>query len=81
MQSTGGLGASAWVRSPAEAAADTGPPTPTVLTARVVHQRITSATVFRGTFTASGTVSFTPRGLRSRRTAPRPPGAPATPLW
>ncbi|MFG2125127.1 hypothetical protein [Streptomyces sp. NPDC048710] len=59
--STGGLGASAWVRSPAEAAADTGPPTPTVLTARVVYQRLTSATVFRGTFTARGTVSFTPR--------------------
>lgn len=59
--STGGLGASAWVRSPAEAAADTGPPTPTVLTARVVHQRLTAVTVFRGTFTASGTASFTPR--------------------
>ncbi|MFF5475583.1 hypothetical protein [Streptomyces achromogenes] len=59
--STGGLGASTWVRSPAEAAADARPPTPSVLTAPVVVRHLTSATVFRATFTASGTVGLAQR--------------------
>lgn len=57
--SAGGLGASTWVRSPAEAAAEARPPLPTVLTAGVVFEQLARNTIFRGTFTARGTVSFT----------------------
>ncbi|GLY79255.1 peptidoglycan-binding domain-containing protein [Actinoallomurus iriomotensis] len=61
MVSMVGLVASAWVRSPAELAAEAKPPTPTVLTAAVVFKKLTRNTIFRGTFAASGTVSFTPK--------------------
>lgn len=58
--STGGLVASAWVKSPAEVAADTKAPKGSVITAPVVSQVLKNTLVFRGSFAAAQTVTFTP---------------------
>jgi hypothetical protein len=57
---TAGLVASQWVKSPAEVAAETAPPTPTVITAPVSYGMLRSTVVFRGTFSSGRIVSFTP---------------------
>ncbi len=58
--STGGLAASAWVKSPAQEIAETKAPPPTRLTAPVVSQVLAQTVVIRGTFSAANTVNFTP---------------------
>lgn len=58
--SVAGLIASMWVRSPAEIAAATGPPKASVITAPVSYQVLRDTVVFRATFSATETVSFTP---------------------
>jgi HlyD family secretion protein len=55
-----GLVASAWVKSPAQVAAETAPPKPSLITAPVFYGVLRDTVVFRGTFSAAATVSFTP---------------------
>jgi HlyD family secretion protein len=55
-----GLVASAWVRSPAQVAAETAPPAPSRITAPVSYGVLRDTVVFRGTFSAARTISFTP---------------------
>ncbi len=56
----GGLIGAAWVRSPAQLAAQIAPPPPTVLTAPVVRQVVNESVVTRGTVTAAHQVTATP---------------------
>lgn len=58
--SVAGLVASVWVKSPAQVAAQTAPPIPSLLTAPVSYGVLRDTVVFRGMFSAAGTVSFTP---------------------
>lgn len=55
-----GLVASLWVKSPAEIVAQTGPPTPSLITAPVSYGVLQDTVIFRGTFSAPRIVSFTP---------------------
>ncbi|WP_147449613.1 peptidoglycan-binding domain-containing protein [Actinomadura pelletieri] len=63
--SIGGVAASGWVRSPAEVAANTDPPTATVITAPVVYKVLRNSVVVRGTFETAQTTSFTPSSVLS----------------
>ncbi|MEV0575143.1 peptidoglycan-binding protein [Streptomyces sp. NPDC050392] len=53
---------SAFVKSPAQAAADAGPPAPDVLTAPVERRVLADTVVTRGTVSASQTVELAPAG-------------------
>ncbi len=55
-----GTAASHWVKSPAQAAADTAPPVPSMITARVSYSVLRNTVVFRGTFSSGRVLSFTP---------------------
>ena len=55
-----GTAASHWVKSPAQAAADTAPPVPSMITARVSYAVLQNTVVFRGTFSSGRVLSFTP---------------------
>ncbi|MFJ6899401.1 hypothetical protein [Streptomyces hokutonensis] len=55
-----GAGAAALVRSPAQAAAESAPPPPDVLTARVEKRVISQAVIARGTVTTSRHIEVTP---------------------
>jgi HlyD family secretion protein len=68
-----GLVASHWVKSPAEVAAETAPPPPSVITAPVSFGLLRNTVVFRGNFSSGQIVSFTPSG----EVAPGGVGAPA----
>lgn len=57
-----GAGASLLIKSPAQAAAETGPPPPDVLTAPVERRVLTSTVVTRGQVIAGRTVDVTPAG-------------------
>ena len=71
--SVGGVGAAQWVRSPAEAAARTRAPEPSVITAPVVRQVLRNTVVFRGSFSDGRTVAATPvTAAVTRRGASRP---------
>lgn len=61
--SAGGMFAAQWVQSPAEAAARTQAPTPSVITAPVVRQVLQNTVVFRGTFSNGRTISVTPTSV------------------
>lgn len=71
--SAGGLLAAQWVRSPAEAAAATRAPKPSVITAPVVRRVLRNTVVFRGSFSDGRTVAATPASAAvTRRGASRP---------
>ncbi|WP_369392378.1 peptidoglycan-binding protein [Streptomyces sp. CG1] len=59
-----GLGASQVIKSPAQAAADTAPPPPSVLTASVERRVLRDSVIIRGTVAASQTVQIAPSGSR-----------------
>lgn len=61
--SAGGIAGATLVRSPAQVAADTRAPTPSVITAEVVHQVLSRTVVLRGTFSDGRTISATPTSL------------------
>ncbi|MDI5969402.1 peptidoglycan-binding protein [Streptomyces sp. SL13] len=56
------LGASRFVKSPAQAAADTAAPPPSVMTAPVEDRVLKDSVILRGTVSASQTVEITPSG-------------------
>ncbi len=56
------LGASRYIKSPAQAAADTEPPPPTVMTAPVEDRVLKDSVILRGTVAASQTVDIAPSG-------------------
>ncbi len=72
----GGLVASRYVQSPAELAAAAEAPPPSVITAPVSYGVLRTTVVFRGTFSAGRTISFTP----SSEVAPGGSGPPARSL-
>ncbi|WNM33660.1 peptidoglycan-binding protein [Streptomyces sp. Li-HN-5-11] len=57
-----GLGASQVIKSPAQAAADTAAPPPSVMTAPVERRILRDSVIVRGTVTASQTVEVAPSG-------------------
>ncbi|MEY9927707.1 peptidoglycan hydrolase-like protein with peptidoglycan-binding domain [Catenulispora sp. GP43] len=57
----GGLAASAYVKSPAEQAAETRAPTPSVLTAPVLSTVLQNTVIVRGMVVAGGEIAVTPR--------------------
>ncbi|WP_017236301.1 peptidoglycan-binding protein [Streptomyces sp. SS] len=57
-----GFGASLLVKSPAQAAADSRPPAPSVITAPVEYRTLSSSMVIRGTVVAGQSVEITPGG-------------------
>lgn len=67
------MASSSFVQSPTQAAADAGPPQPSVLTAPVTSQRLQSTVVLRGTFSEGKKVSVTPTSVAA--TAENPAGA------
>lgn len=58
--SAGGLIGAAWVKSPAQVAAQTGPPAPSLLTATVSRQVVSKTLTSRGIVTAAQQVEATP---------------------
>lgn len=73
--STGGVYAAQWVQSPAEAAARTRAPKPSVITAAVVRQVLRNTIVFRGSFSNGRTVSAAPTGVAVTQPAAQQPHA------
>lgn len=67
----GGLGASLFVKSPAQAAAEAAPPAPDVLTARVEERVLRDSVVTRGTVMAEQTLDIAP-GVASGEDAGEP---------
>ncbi|MEY9849026.1 HlyD family secretion protein [Streptacidiphilus sp. BW17] len=61
--SAGGVVAATSIRSPAQVAADTQAPTPSVITAPVVQEVLRSTVVLRGTFSDGQTISATPTSV------------------
>ncbi|MEU9298425.1 peptidoglycan-binding domain-containing protein [Streptomyces sp. NPDC048266] len=57
-----GFGASLLIKSPAQAAADSRPPAPSVITAPVEYRTLASSVVLRGTVVAGQSVEITPGG-------------------
>ncbi|MFE6053969.1 peptidoglycan-binding protein [Kitasatospora sp. NPDC056446] len=57
---SGGLLASLWIKSPAQAAAEAKPPAPDLLTAQVDRRVVTSTVICRGTVTAGQSVDVAP---------------------
>jgi peptidoglycan hydrolase-like protein with peptidoglycan-binding domain len=70
--STGGLIASTRVKSPNQLAAETGPPPATLLTAKVVREKLSATLIMRGAFTGGPQQAFTPTSVA--RTAYGPGG-------
>jgi hypothetical protein len=60
-----GLGGASLVKSPAQVAAQTAAPPPSVITAPVTKQVLSETTVLRGTLGVSSTLSFTPSSVAS----------------
>ncbi|MFD6888230.1 peptidoglycan-binding protein [Streptomyces sp. NPDC059957] len=57
-----GFGASLLIKSPAQAAADSRPPAPSVITAPVEYRPLASSVILRGTVVAGQSVEITPGG-------------------
>jgi peptidoglycan hydrolase-like protein with peptidoglycan-binding domain len=70
--SASGMFAAQWVQSPAEAAARTRAPSPSVITAPVVRQVLRNTLVFRGTFSDGRTISVTPTSVATSRRGSQP---------
>ncbi len=60
LASTAGLISSAWIRSPLQAAAETRPPTASVLTGQVEHRVLVNTIVLRGQVAATTQVTVAP---------------------
>jgi peptidoglycan hydrolase-like protein with peptidoglycan-binding domain len=60
-----GLAGASLVKSPAEVAAETAAPPPSVITAPVMKEVLSESIVLRGTFGVSSTLSFTPSSVAS----------------
>ncbi|MBX9394247.1 peptidoglycan-binding protein [Streptomyces sp. TRM72054] len=73
--SAGGVYAAQWVQSPAEAAARTRAPKPSVITAPVVRQVMRNTIVFRGSFSDGRTVSAAPTSVAVTQPAAQQPHA------
>ncbi|MFG2732844.1 peptidoglycan-binding protein [Streptomyces canus] len=73
--SAGGLIGANFVRSPAQAAADTSAPPPSVITASVVRQVLASTIVLRGTFGDGRTVTAQPSSVAAVQGQPSSTGA------
>ncbi|WDN52917.1 hypothetical protein [Streptomyces clavuligerus] len=65
----GGMAASGWVQSPAQAAADTSPPAPSAVTAPVERKVLRSTTVVRGTFSSGRAVAARPVSVAATATS------------
>ncbi|MEU3775402.1 peptidoglycan-binding domain-containing protein [Streptomyces sp. NPDC032472] len=65
LMAVGGLVATALVKSPAQVAAETGPPVQRPLTAEVEQRVLATRVVMRGTVTADQSVAVSPQGMRS----------------
>ncbi|WP_323376833.1 peptidoglycan-binding protein [Streptomyces sp. RB17] len=70
--SASGMFAAQWVQSPAEAAARTRAPRPSVITAPVVRQVMRNTVVFRGTFSDGRTISVTPTSVATSQRGSQP---------
>ena len=82
--SVAGLAATLWVKSPAQLAAEHGPPSPSILTAPVAEQVLTATVVVRGTVVAGSPLSVTPTGAQGASSlvitrTPKHPGDAVTP--
>lgn len=60
---SGGLAISTLIRSPAQVAAETAPPPPSVLTAQVERKVLTATLVMRGRFAGARRYAFTPTSV------------------
>ncbi|WP_051763618.1 peptidoglycan-binding domain-containing protein [Streptomyces virginiae] len=65
LMAVGGLLATTLVKSPAQVAAETGPPVQGVLTADVERRVLAQTVVMRGTVVADQSVAVSPQGVRS----------------
>ncbi|WP_063755833.1 MULTISPECIES: peptidoglycan-binding domain-containing protein [unclassified Streptomyces] len=65
LMAVGGLVATTLVKSPAQVAAETGPPAQGVLTADVERRVLAQTVVMRGTVVADQSVAVSPQGVRS----------------
>ncbi|WP_327383828.1 peptidoglycan-binding domain-containing protein [Streptomyces sp. NBC_01207] len=65
LMAVGGLLATTLVKSPAQVAAETGPPAQGVLTADVERRVLAQTVVMRGTVVADQSVAVSPQGMRS----------------
>ncbi|MCX4406441.1 peptidoglycan-binding protein [Streptomyces olivochromogenes] len=70
--SAAGMFSAQWVQSPAEAAARTRAPRPSVITAPVVRQVLRNSVVFRGTFSNGRTISVTPTSVATTENGSQP---------
>ncbi|MFD0747968.1 peptidoglycan-binding protein [Phytohabitans flavus] len=68
--STGGLIASTQVKSPAQLAAETDEPEPSLLTAEVEHKVLASTLVVSGSFSGGRQLKFTPAAVAATDNAP-----------
>jgi hypothetical protein len=66
----GGLVGSTLVKSPAQAAADARPPTPSVVTAEVEHRVLSNTVVLRGTFAPGHVIAATPTAVPATADGP-----------
>jgi peptidoglycan hydrolase-like protein with peptidoglycan-binding domain len=67
---TGGLAASTLVKSPAQVAAETRPPAPSLLTAEVVREKLSATVVMRGTYNSGRRQAFTPTDAAASANGP-----------
>ncbi|MEU7553937.1 peptidoglycan-binding protein [Streptomyces sp. NPDC044571] len=65
LMAVGGLLATALVKSPAQVAAETGPPAQAALTAEVERRVLAETVVMRGTVVAGQSVAVSPQGVRT----------------
>lgn len=72
LMAVGGLLATTLVKSPAQVAAETGPPVQGVLTADVERRVLAQTVVMRGTVVADQSVAVSPQGVRSGEGLARP---------
>ncbi|MFE3263018.1 peptidoglycan-binding protein [Streptomyces sp. NPDC059215] len=70
--SAAGMFSAQWVQSPAEAAARTRAPKPSVITAPVMRQVLRNSVVFRGAFSNGRTISATPTSVATTENGSQP---------
>ncbi|WP_037889114.1 hypothetical protein [Streptomyces sp. NRRL S-87] len=80
LMTTGGLLATAFVKSPAQLAAETGPPPQGPLLAEVERRVLAETVVMRGTVVAGQTVQVAPQGGEGRAVVTRLPVAAGAPV-
>jgi hypothetical protein len=72
LASTAGLIASTQIKSPAQVAADTNPPVPTILTATVARRVLSTTLVMRGTASQGRSIRFSPTSAAPSLNGPAP---------